>query len=193
MYMTWSMEFYRDRICRLWAGFRDIISLKPHNYLALTKAPLSVIYRCVNWARGWWCNSPAVPAPRRPSRIAKQRCLTLIHGFSGLLWETRSFLPGPQPRVQLHHPGPLFPLWCNLALWSLTPGWEICGDGMMYEVPFVKILFSVKHDVFPPDLQVGCINHSSHCLCYISCLWFIKLACKSFAAKFRFRNHYLKN
>lgn len=40
----------------------------------------------------------------------------------------------------------------------------------MYEVPFVKILFSVKHDVFSPDLQVGRINHTSHCLCYISCL-----------------------
>lgn len=66
----------------------------------------------------------------------------------------------PNPRVFLptSPPKPQFPLWFRLVLCSLTPTWKICGNCMMYEVPFVKILFSVKHDVFSPDLQVGFIN-----------------------------------
>lgn len=80
--------------------------------------------------------------------------LTHLHWWgrrSSIFSSPRVFLPTSPPRPQ-------FPLWFSPVLCSLTPVWKICGNCMMYEVPFVKILFSVKHDVFSPDLQVGFIN-----------------------------------
>lgn len=154
----------------------------PFNFLSnlLAKSFLSAIYRCVNWDKSDGESPQSHPALGLPRGISNpwesdSRAPAHLPGWGGgrsVFCTSWTLIPSSPPR-------PGSPLWFSLVLCSLPPVWKICGNCMMYELPFVKILFSVKHDVFPPDLQVGFINLHIPYLCYISCRWFIKRACKS--------------